>query len=65
VTQQRITKTATRSRRVAEEVEKLRTPSKVAENAAAEMDDLLDEIDTVLEENAQAFVEGFVQQSGE
>lgn len=28
-------------------------------------DDLLDEIDDVLEENAQAFVEGFVQKGGE
>ena len=65
MTQVRVQKEAARSRRVAEEVEELQTPSKVAENAVAEMDDLLDEIDAVLEENAQAFVEGFVQQSGE
>ena len=65
MTQVRVQKEAARSRRVAEEVEELRTPSKVAENAAAEMDDLLDEIDAVLEENAQAFTEGFIQKGGE
>ncbi|WP_022867760.1 ubiquitin-like protein Pup [Schaalia vaccimaxillae] len=29
------------------------------------IDDLLDEIDTVLETNAQAFVQGFVQKGGQ
>lgn len=29
------------------------------------MDSLLDEIDTVLESNAEAFVQGFVQKGGE
>jgi ubiquitin-like protein Pup len=31
----------------------------------SETDDLLDEIDGVLEENAQAFVENYVQKGGE
>jgi ubiquitin-like protein Pup len=30
-----------------------------------EMDEMLDEIDGVLEENAQAFVDGYVQKGGE
>lgn len=32
---------------------------------AAELDDLLDEIDSVLEENAQAFVDNYRQASGQ
>lgn len=32
---------------------------------AAEVDDLLDEIDDVLEENAEEFVRGFVQKGGQ
>lgn len=31
----------------------------------AEVDDLLDEIDDVLEENAEEFVRGFVQKGGQ
>lgn len=31
----------------------------------AEMDSMLDEIDSVLEENAQEFVDNFVQKGGE
>ncbi|QWW18722.1 ubiquitin-like protein Pup [Schaalia sp. 19OD2882] len=31
----------------------------------SEIDDLLDEIDTVLETNAEAFVQGFVQKGGQ
>ncbi|WP_103064323.1 ubiquitin-like protein Pup [Actinomyces qiguomingii] len=32
---------------------------------AAAVDDILDEIDTVLETNAAAFVQGFVQKGGQ
>lgn len=32
---------------------------------ASSLDDLLDEIDTVLEADAQTFVQGFVQKGGE
>lgn len=35
------------------------------EDRDAEVDELLAEIDEVLEENAQDFVEGFVQKGGE
>ncbi len=34
-------------------------------NAAQGFDDILDEIDDVLEENALSFVQGFVQKGGE
>ena len=36
-----------------------------AKKLAQEMDAILDEIDSVLEENAQEFVEGYVQKGGE
>lgn len=40
------------------------TSSKAAE-LKGEMDDLLDEIDSVLEENAEEFVKSYVQKGGE
>jgi prokaryotic ubiquitin-like protein Pup len=40
------------------------TSSKAAE-LKEEMDDLLDEIDSVLEENAEEFVKSYVQKGGE
>lgn len=36
-----------------------------AQAQAAELDDLLGEIDTVLETNAESFVRGFVQKGGQ
>lgn len=36
-----------------------------AQQQAAELDSLLDEIDTVLESNAEEFVKGFVQKGGQ
>ena len=39
--------------------------TKKGEKLAAQMDDLLDEIDEVLEENAEEFVKGYVQRGGE
>ena len=36
-----------------------------AEKLKGEMDDLLDEIDTVLEENAEEFIKSYVQKGGE
>ncbi|TLP73194.1 ubiquitin-like protein Pup [Nesterenkonia sphaerica] len=36
-----------------------------ATERAAELDSLLDEIDTVLEANAEEFVKGFVQKGGQ
>lgn len=35
------------------------------EDLAADIDDILDEIDEVLEENAQEFVSNFIQKGGE
>lgn len=37
----------------------------VAKNQATEVDDLLNEIDSVLEQNAEEFVSSFVQKGGE
>lgn len=55
------------SKREQDEVEvEESTEKKVdSETLAAEMDDILDEIDEVLEENAQEFVKGYVQKGGE
>lgn len=41
------------------------TPSERKEALDAEVDALLDEIDDVLEENAEEFVRGFVQKGGQ
>jgi prokaryotic ubiquitin-like protein Pup len=50
--------------RVDEEVEDL-APPKQGEKIKEELDDLLDEIDSVLEENAEDFVKSYVQKGGE
>ena len=39
--------------------------SDVGEELTEKIDDLLDEIDTVLEENAEEFVKNYVQKGGE
>ena len=39
--------------------------AKKGETLSARMDDLLDEIDDVLEENAEEFVKGYVQRGGQ
>ena len=36
-----------------------------AQDVHADLDDILDEIDSVLEANAAAFVQGFVQKGGQ
>lgn len=40
-------------------------PSKQGEKIREELDELLDEIDSVLEENAEEFVRNYVQKGGE
>ena len=39
--------------------------TKTSEETSAEVDDLLDEIDEVLESNAEEFVRSYVQKGGE
>lgn len=46
-------------------VEEAAAPAKQGEKLKAELDDLLDEIDEVLETNAEEFVKSYVQKGGE
>jgi ubiquitin-like protein Pup len=48
-----------------EVVEDAPAPAKQGEKIKAELDDLLDEIDEVLEENAEEFVRSYVQKGGQ
>jgi len=51
--------------RTDEVVEELPVPSEKGEELKAEMDDLLDEIDEVLEVNSEEFVRAYVQKGGQ
>jgi ubiquitin-like protein Pup len=48
-----------------EVVEEVPTKSESGEKIKGELDDLLDEIDEVLESNAEDFVKSYVQKGGE
>lgn len=48
-----------------EVVEETAAPSKQGEKIKAELDELLDDIDEVLEENAEDFVRSYVQKGGQ
>lgn len=51
--------------RTDEVVDEQPTAGKQGEKIKSELDDLLDEIDGVLEENAEEFVKSYVQKGGE
>lgn len=59
--QVRKTKAAPAKQEETEEVE----PTKADTKLKDELDDLLDEIDSVLEVNAEEFVKGYIQKGGE
>jgi ubiquitin-like protein Pup len=58
-------KKTTTTREAEEVVEAAPAESKQGEKIKAELDDLLDEIDEVLEENAEEFVRSYVQKGGQ
>ncbi|HEY7915513.1 MAG TPA: ubiquitin-like protein Pup [Acidimicrobiales bacterium] len=51
--------------RADEVVEEVPATSATGDKLKAELDDLLDEIDEVLEDNAEEFVRNYVQKGGE
>lgn len=61
--QERLQKTKATSKQETKVEEVAKTDSK--EELKADIDDLLDEIDGLLEENAEEFVRGYVQKGGE
>jgi ubiquitin-like protein Pup len=58
-------KKPTQKRDDAEEIEEAPASSERGEKIKAELDDLLDEIDDVLETNAEDFVKSYVQKGGQ
>jgi prokaryotic ubiquitin-like protein Pup len=58
-------KKTTTTERTDDEVDEVPAPSATGEKLKAELDDLLDEIDEVLEDNAEEFVRNYVQKGGE
>ena len=62
--QQRKQKPAPKER-VDETADVTTVPSERGEKLKGELDDLLDEIDEVLEENAEDFVKSYVQKGGQ
>ncbi len=62
---ERTHKTRPAPQRSDEQVAETTTPAAHGEKIKAELDDLLDEIDGVLEENAEEFVKSYVQKGGQ
>jgi len=62
---ERIQKQKTEQDRSTETVEEVDAKTERGEKIKAELDDLLDDIDGVLEENAEEFVKSYVQKGGE
>ena len=58
-------KKKTTTERADDVVEDIPATSATGEKLKAELDDLLDEIDEVLEDNAEEFVRNYVQKGGE
>jgi ubiquitin-like protein Pup len=58
-------KRRTTTERSDEVVEEVPATSATGDKLKAELDDLLDEIDEVLEDNAEEFVRNYVQKGGE
>jgi prokaryotic ubiquitin-like protein Pup len=53
------------TKRETDDVQETTSATKQGEKIKAELDDLLDEIDEVLETNAEEFVKSYVQKGGE
>jgi ubiquitin-like protein Pup len=62
---ERTQKQRTAPNRTEETVEEAPAKSESGDKLKAEMDDLLDEIDDVLETNAEDFVKSYVQKGGQ
>ncbi len=58
-------KKKTATERADDVVEEVPASSAAGDKLKAELDDLLDEIDEVLEDNAEEFVRNYVQKGGE
>ncbi len=58
-------KKTTSKQQTEEELEDVPAASEQGEALKAELDDLLDEIDDVLETNAEDFVKSYIQKGGE
>jgi prokaryotic ubiquitin-like protein Pup len=58
-------KSTTTERPAEDVVESVPSTSERGEKLKAELDDLLDEIDEVLEDNAEEFVRNYVQKGGQ
>ena len=62
---ERVQKQKSNSERASEEVVSSEASTQQGEKLKAELDDLLDEIDYVLESNAEDFVKSYIQKGGE